>query len=128
VKRSHSHDQKKNAAARRLAADERRHLRAELVGVLASLGTLVPKESGIQAAQASTSVGSFVQYLATALEGADGTETRGQVEVLGALSDLAQMRMTAAERAAPLETPSQILRWFALYLERTLDKPDLRLS
>jgi hypothetical protein len=36
--------------------------------------------------------------------------------------------MLDKEKALPFETPSEILRWFALYLERTLSKPDLRLT
>jgi len=66
--------------------------------------------------------------VATALEGNSGTEHRGSIILLGAISDLARMRMLRAEHALPFETPSDILRWFGAYLERTLDKPDLRMS
>lgn len=119
---------KKAAAARRLAAAEKRHLRSELLGVLGDVGSLVPKEESTRIATASGNVGEFLRGIALALEDRDGTEHRGSIAVLGALSDLARMRMLPSEQALPLDTPSDILRWFALYLERTLDKPALRMT
>lgn len=119
---------KKEKRARTVAAAERRHLRSELLGVVGDVGSLVPREVSLPLATASTTVVEFVRGIAQALEGEEGTEHRGSVEVLGALSDLARLRMVAAEEALPLDTPSDVLRWFAAYLERTLDKPSLRMS
>lgn len=92
------------------------------------MGSLVPREVSLPLAAASTTVGEFVRGIAQALEGEEGTEHRGSVEVLGALSDLARMRMLPTEHVLPLDTPSDILRWFAAYLERTLDKPSLQMG
>jgi len=119
---------KKERKARTVAAAEQRHLRSELLGVVGDVGSLVPREVSLPLAAASTTVGEFVRGIALALEGEGGTEHRGSVEVLGALSDLARMRMLPMEHAFPLDTPSDILRWFAAYLERTLDKPSLRMG
>lgn len=119
---------KREKKARTIEAAERRHLRSELLGVVGDVGSLVPREVSLPLATASTTVVEFVRGIAQELEGAEGTEHRGSVEVLGALSDLARMRMLPSEQAQPLDTPSDILRWFALYLERTLDKPSLRMG
>ena len=119
---------KKDRETRKRAATERRHLRSELLGVLGDVGSLVLKEHSTRIAAESPTVGAFVRGIATALEGEDGTGHQGSVTVLGSLSDLARMRMVGAEQAMPFETPSDILRWFAVYLERTLDKPALRMG
>ena len=120
-------DSKAARKTRRIAAEEKRHLRSALLGVLGDLGTLVPKDVATEAARASSTVGEYVRSLASASEGTDGTEHQGSVDALGAISDLARLRMTPEEAPLPFETPADILRWFALYLERTLDKPDLRM-
>jgi hypothetical protein len=114
--------------ARRVATEEKRYLRSALLGVLGDLGTLVPKEVATEAARASSTVGEYVRSLASASEGMNGTEHQGSVDALGAISDLARLRMTPEESCIPFESPADILRWFALYLERTLDKPDLRMT
>jgi hypothetical protein len=119
---------KREKKARTIAAAEQRHLRSELLGIVGDVGSLVPREVSLPLAAASTTVVEFVRGIAQALEGMEGTEHRGSVEVLGALSDLARMRMLPSEQALPLDTPSDILRWFATYLERTLDKPSLRMG
>ena len=95
---------------------------------MGEVGSLVPREEGLRIAAASATVGAFVRGIANAMEGRDGTESQGSITVLGSLSDLAQRRMLPKEKTLPFETPSEILRWFALYLERTLSKPDLRLT
>ena len=73
----------------------------------------------------------LVRALAALLEGALGTESKYRVDVLGTLSDLALMQHKSQPRsvlsALPLETPSDIVRWFASYLEVTLEKADLHL-
>jgi len=119
---------KRERKARTVAAAERAHLCSELLGVLGDIGSLVPKEASTCIAASSPTVGAFVRRIANALEGNEGTAHRGSVTVLGALSDLARMRMTVTEQTLPFETPSDILRWFAAYLERTLDKPSLRMG
>ncbi len=111
-----------------MAAKEARHLKSELVGILGEIGRLVPEPVSTKAAKSSGTVGGFLRALAGALEGNDGTGEPKAVETLGALSDLALLRGTPSELKAPIETPSDILRWFSRYLERTLDKPSLRLS
>jgi len=98
------------------------------MGVIGDVSSLVPKEKSLAIVAASTTLGEIVRGIAVALEGNDGTEHRGSITVLGALSDLAQSGMTPKEKALPFDTPSEILRWFALYLERTLSKPDLRIT
>jgi hypothetical protein len=128
VQKTQAREDKKAAAARRMASRDRPHLRSELLGVMGELGSLVSKEEGLRIAAASATVGAFVRGIAEAMEGRDGTETPGSITVLGSLSDLAQRRMLPKEKALPFETPSEILCWFALYLERTLSKPDLRLT
>ena len=119
---------KREKKAKATAAAEQRHLRSELLGVVGDVGSLVPREVSLPLAAASTTVGDLVRGIAQALEGERGTEHWGSVEVLGALSNLARMRMLPAEHALPLHTPSDIHRWFASYLERPLDKPSLRMG
>ena len=119
---------KKVREEKKRAATERRHLRSELLGVLGDVGSLVPKEHSTRIAAESPTVGAFVRGIAAALEGEDGTRHYGSITVLGSLSDLARMRMSITEQTLPFETPSDILQWFAFYLERTLDKPALRMS
>ncbi len=73
----------------------------------------------------------LVRALATLLKGAEGTESKYRVDVLGTLSDLALMQHKSQPKSAlsalPLDTPADIVRWFASYLEVTLEKRDLRL-
>ena len=126
--KAQAREDKKEAAARRMASRDRPHLRCELLGVMGEVGSLAPREEGLRIAAKSTTVGAFVRGIADAMEGRDGTESQGSITVLGSLSDLAQRRMLPKEKALPFETPSEILRWFALYLERTLSKPDLRIT
>ncbi len=119
--------QQQKARARHVAAKEAKHLKSELVGILGQIGRLVAEPVSTQAAKSSATVGAFLHALAEALEGSDGNGNEQAVETLGALSDLALLRGTPSELRAPIETPSEILRWFSKYLERTLDKPSLRL-
>jgi hypothetical protein len=119
--------QKQKARSRHMAAKEAQQLKSELVGILGEIGRLVPEPVSTQAAKSSRTVGGFLRALAEALEGTDGTGEPKAIETLGALSDLALLRGTPSELKASIETPSEILRWFSKYLERTLDKPSLRL-
>ena len=130
--RSLTSKEAKTAKARvkqRLA--ERRELRKCLPEILADVAALVGKEAATQATLEASSVPGLVRDLATLLEGAEGTESKYRVDVLGTLSDLALMQHKSQPRsvlsALPLETPSDIVRWFASYLEVTLEKADLRL-
>jgi len=114
---------------RRLA--ERRELRKCLPEILADVAALVGRQTAMQATLKASSVPGLVRALAALLEGAEGTESKCRVDVLGTLSDLALMHYKSQPRSAlsalPLETPADIVRWFAAYLEVTLEKADLRL-
>ena len=110
---------------------ERRELRKCLPEILADVAALVGREAATQATLEASSVLGLMRALAAQLEGADGTESKYRVDVLGTLSDLALMHHKSQPKSAlsalPLETPVDIVRWFASYLEVTLEKADLRL-
>ena len=116
-------------AAQRLS--ERRELRNCLPEILADVAALVGKEAATRATLEASSVPGLVRALAGLLEGAEGTESKYRVDVLGTLSDLALMQHKSQPKSAlsalPLDTPADIVRWFASYLEVTLEKRDLRL-
>jgi hypothetical protein len=110
---------------------ERRELRKCLPEILADVAALVGKEAATQTTLEASSVPGLVRALAAQLEGADGTESKYRVDVLGTLSDLALMQHKSQPKstlsALPLDTPADIVRWFASYLEVTLEKRDLLL-
>ena len=111
---------------------ERRELRKCLPEILADVAALVGREAATQATLEASSVLGLMRALAALLEGAQGTESKYRVDVLGTLSDLALMQHKihpkSALSALPMETPADIVRWFAAYLEVTLEKADLRLT
>lgn len=124
--------EKADAKAAKLRLLQRRELRRCLPAIIADVAALIPKESALALAQEASSLPSLVRAIADALEGATGLESDYRVAVLGTLSDLALMHAKSAPKselaAMPLGTPSEILHWFAVYLEETLEKRDLRLG
>jgi len=110
---------------------ERRELRKCLPEILADVAALVGREAATQATLEASSVPGLVRALAALLEGEEGTESQYCVDVLGTLSDLALMQHKIHPKSTlsslPVETPADIVRWFAAYLEVTLEKADLRL-
>jgi hypothetical protein len=127
---SHSHPKNAQQVRKRHLA-EKRELKKRLPEIVAELGALLPRETAISRAKDARTVNGLVRAFALDLEGRECTESRYEVTILGTLSDLALMHVRESPRsqlrALPLETPSDILRWFAAYLEDRLDKPDLRL-
>jgi hypothetical protein len=128
VGKAQSRDDKKAAEkARRTAAVDAQQLRSELLGVIGEVCSLVPKEKSLSIVAASTTLGPVVRGIADALEGQDGTEHEGIITVLGSISDLARRKMIPKERDLPFETPSEILRFFALVMTLATD-PSLALK
>lgn len=111
---------------------QRRELRRFLPDIIADVAALLPKDAALGLAKAASSLPALVRSIASALEDASGTESDYHIAVLGTLSDLALMHARTAPRsslaAMPLGTPTEILLWFAFYLEETLEKRDLRLE
>jgi|GEM_PF-2720990 len=106
-------------------------MKKRLPEIIAELAALIPREKALSRTVEARTVNGLVRAFALELEGKECTESTYEVTILGTLSDLALMHMREFPRSPlgvlPLDTPSEILRWFAAYLEERLDKPDLRL-
>jgi hypothetical protein len=123
---------KADSKAQKLRLLQRRELRRSLPHLLVDVAALLPKADAVAHTQAAASVPGLVRSIASALSDASGLESEYRVAVLGTLSDLAVMHARASPKsplaAMPLESPAEILSWFAVYLEETLEKRDLRLE
>ena len=112
---------------RKAFAMEKFHLRKNLKSIVIEILALTTKDEAIELVRAAKDIPDIVRKIAYQLRSESCSENPYQISILGALSDLALKRMTPLEKKLSLETPEQILHWFALYLERVLDKRDLRL-
>ncbi len=119
------------ASSRKRILEEKRKLRACLPEIVAELAALLSKETALARTREARTVNGLVRAFATELEGQDGLGTDYAATILGTISDLSLMHDREYPRhplrALPFETPSDIVKWFAAYLEEKLDKPDLRL-
>lgn len=119
------------ASSRKKILEEKRKLRDCLPEIVAELAALLPKETALARTREARTVNGLVRAFAKELEGQDGLNTHYAATILGTISDLSLMHDREHPRhplrALPFETPSDIVRWFAAYLEEKLDKPDLRL-
>jgi hypothetical protein len=127
----HSRSMTVSASSRRKILEEKRKLRACLPEIVAELAALLSKETALARTREARTVNGLVRAFAKELEGQDGLGTNYAATILGTISDLSLMHDREYPRhplrALPFETPSDIVRWFAAYLEEKLDKPDLRL-
>ncbi len=112
--------------------EEKRRLRACLSSVLVEVTSLLSKEVGIELVSRARTVPELMRRIGHELAKSDGTESRYRFEILGNLSDLAMVCQRENPKSLlsrmPLETPCEILLWFAAYLEDLLDKPSRPLT